>query len=560
MSSVETDPNPDDNTIGAPTSLSRLADVALTKSDAPDPVAPGNSLTYTLNATNNGPSTGTNVTITDTLPTEFSFASATPPCTGTTTLTCPLGILPPGSGTSVVINGTVASGTATGTAYNSASASHGEADPNPGNNTATGTTTVGTCPERRRRDHKADTPDPVLAGQQLGYTIAFTNRAVGRDRCHHRRSASLRSRVRFRGSGVRRNAAGHRHLRDRRSRGRRVGRRAHHLERGAPPAGQHDHEHRHRDRRGTGSRSVEQRRERTTTIGAAIADLSLTKTDRPDPVAAGGALSYTLALTNNGPDDASSVVVTDTLPPGTTFVSADVPCGESPPSLVTCRITSLALGTTTTLSITVAVPAGEDDGAVLVNTATVAAATVDLVPGNNTATATTSVVAPNPPPSRSPSISGHVFDDLNGNGRLDPGEPDLRGVVVGLTTAGPDGEFGSADDVLVVSVTTSSPYLFENLLAGTYRVIVDTSTLPAGMVATGDFDGGTDSVAIVALTSDQSVAGVDFGYADAPAVGSGGSGLPFTGGQLGMSFAVAAGAILAGALMFLASRRRVRNR
>jgi hypothetical protein len=73
----------------------------------------------------------------------------------------------------------------------------------------------------------------------------------------------------------------------------------------------------------------------------------------------------------------------------------------------------------------------------------------------------------------------------------------------------------------------------------------------------GDFDGGTDSVADVVLTSDQSVAGVDFGYADAPAVGSGGSGLPFTGGQFGMSFAVAAGAILAGALMSFVSRRRI---
>ena len=79
------------------------------------------------------------------------------------------------------------------------------------------------------------------------------------------------------------------------------------------------------------------------------------------------------------------------------------------------------------------------------------------------------------------------------------------------------------------------------------------------MVGTGDFDGGTDASADVVVTSGQSVAGVDFGYADAPVVGSGGSGLPFTGGQFGMSFAVAAGAILAGALILLGFRRGARG-
>ena len=119
---------------------------------------------------------------------------------------------------------------------------------------------------------------------------------------------------------------------------------------------------------------------------------------------------------------------------------------------------------------------------------------------------------------------------------------------------------GTVDDVPVASVTTSSPYVFANLAPDTYRITVDTATVPGGLTATADFDGDTDSRADVVLTSDQSVAGVDFGYADAPAVGSGGSGLPFTGGQFGMSFAVAAGAILAGALMSLLSRRRVASR
>ena len=53
------------------------------------------------------------------------------------------------------------------------------------------------------------------------------------------------------------------------------------------------------------------------------ADLSITKTDDADPVVAGTDLTYTLVVTNDGPSDATNVVVTDPLPAGTSFVSAD---------------------------------------------------------------------------------------------------------------------------------------------------------------------------------------------------------------------------------------------
>jgi len=44
------------------------------------------------------------------------------------------------------------------------------------------------------------------------------------------------------------------------------------------------------------------------------ADLMLTMSASRDPVTAGGLLSYTLEVTNNGPDNAQNVVVTDILP------------------------------------------------------------------------------------------------------------------------------------------------------------------------------------------------------------------------------------------------------
>src|SRR3989475_265282 len=52
------------------------------------------------------------------------------------------------------------------------------------------------------------------------------------------------------------------------------------------------------------------------------ADLSITKTDNPDPVNAGATLTYTVTVTNSGPSTAANVQVTDNLPAGVTFQSA----------------------------------------------------------------------------------------------------------------------------------------------------------------------------------------------------------------------------------------------
>src|SRR5207247_8422340 len=59
-----------------------------------------------------------------------------------------------------------------------------------------------------------------------------------------------------------------------------------------------------------------------TSVVIAQADLSITKTDNPDPVNAGATLTYTVTVTNGGPSTAANVQVTDNLPPGVTFQSA----------------------------------------------------------------------------------------------------------------------------------------------------------------------------------------------------------------------------------------------
>src|SRR2546428_700405 len=59
----------------------------------------------------------------------------------------------------------------------------------------------------------------------------------------------------------------------------------------------------------------------STTVSSAPL-LSVSKTDSPDPVAAGGTLTYTLSYSNTGNANATGVVLTDTVPANTTFVSA----------------------------------------------------------------------------------------------------------------------------------------------------------------------------------------------------------------------------------------------
>ena len=91
-----------------------------------------------------GPATATDVVMTDVLPTDLTFASATTSlgsCAGSTTVTCNLGTLDPGWSATITL--TVTASTA-GVFDNTASVTSSTADGNPVNNSGTATTTIGT--------------------------------------------------------------------------------------------------------------------------------------------------------------------------------------------------------------------------------------------------------------------------------------------------------------------------------------------------------------------------------------------------------------------------------
>ena len=132
---------------------------------------------------------------------------------------------------------------------------------------------------------------------------------------------------------------------------------------------------------------------------APTADLSITKTASPDPVTTGDDVTYTVTVTNNGPDPATSVVVTDDLPAETTFVSCSSTgegvCGGSGNNR-TVSFPLLPSGQSETITFVANVNCSVADGTVISNTATVSSSTPDPNSNNDSSTATTT--ASNPPP------------------------------------------------------------------------------------------------------------------------------------------------------------------
>ena len=103
------------------------------------------------------------------------------------------------------------------------------------------------------------------------------------------------------------------------------------------------------------------------TIETQVADLSLTKTvDNPTPGQQDN-VTFTLTLTNQGPDDATAVTVRDVLPTGFTFVSADPSTGTYEPVTGLWTLANVPNLTTPTLRIV----ATANSAAPLTNTAEV---------------------------------------------------------------------------------------------------------------------------------------------------------------------------------------------
>ncbi len=175
-----TDPVPANNSATDTDTLSPQADLSITKTDGVTTALPGGSVTYTIVATNNGPSNVTGLTVADTFPASLT---ATWTCLGAGGGSCPSSgvgninntlTLPAGGSATYTVTATI-NASATGSLSNTATvtAPGGVTDPIPGNNSATDTDTL--TPQANLAITKTDGVVGAVPGSTVIYTIVANN-------------------------------------------------------------------------------------------------------------------------------------------------------------------------------------------------------------------------------------------------------------------------------------------------------------------------------------------------------------------------------------------------
>jgi uncharacterized repeat protein (TIGR01451 family)/CSLREA domain-containing protein len=148
----------------------QIVELAIEKSGHPNPVYVGEELVYNIAVTNNGTATADPVVVVDTLPAEVEYQSDTGGCaviaTGPEVLECDVGALGPSETFIFEITVLVRPDAVPGIIVNSATV----------NDEATDTTrTLVRAPIVDLVIDKTDSPDPVMAGQELFYQVSVSN-------------------------------------------------------------------------------------------------------------------------------------------------------------------------------------------------------------------------------------------------------------------------------------------------------------------------------------------------------------------------------------------------
>jgi uncharacterized repeat protein (TIGR01451 family) len=389
---------------GLPASIgvAAAADLAISKTATPSPLAPGQNATYTLTVVNNGPNTATNVVATDTLPASMTFVSATPsvggPCTfAAPRVSCPLGsVSSRQTATITVVAALPANASGVTTVNDIASVSAATSDPVAANNTASITT-----PVRPTADVAAGIAitagSPATPGNPVALTLTGTNNGPS-DSSAVKLTSDLSplANVAFSGTppsgcaitgtvvtcAAASLAAG--------------SSLAVNLTATVPPSqigasvGLTDQVS------ASTFDPIATNNAATTTLALSppSADVAITKTALSATAVAGGDFSYTLTIRNNGPSDAASVTLSDAVP--AQFVVGDVTPSrgtcQPPSTTVACAFGTFPPGAIATVNVTGSIPTDAPVGA-FTNNATGASSTPDPNAANNSASVTTTVVA-----------------------------------------------------------------------------------------------------------------------------------------------------------------------
>ncbi|MBZ0089830.1 MAG: DUF11 domain-containing protein, partial [Thermoanaerobaculia bacterium] len=496
VTSAVGDPVPGDNSATDSDTLTPQTDLAITKTDGSATEVPGTPVTYTIVASNAGPSDAVGVTVADSFPAILSGCSTTSIAAGGATGNDAGPVLgnlndtgldlPVGASVTYSATCTIAA-SATGTLANTATvaAGAGAIDPIPGNNSATDSDTL--TPQAHLGVTKTDGSATEIPGTPVTYTITAANAgpsdAVG---------ATVADTFPATISGVTWTCVGA------------LG--------GICPVGGAGDLNAAVDlpvgasvtftATGTIASSATGTLVNTATVvtGAGTidpapvnnsatdsdtltpqADLEITKDDSADPPPAGQDLVYTLTVENLGPSDAVGVQVSDPLPAAVTYVSDTCGGTNTPPWSWT--IGALASGATATCDITVSINPAPPIS--ISNTATVSATTPDPAAGNNSDTEVTQLDAIPP----EVDVVASVAD--NGDGVL----AECETVTVAIThlrltfseaMADPPGDGGAAD------VTKPANYF----------LVAPGADFDFATTACGGTAGDDEALAIAAVTYD----------------------------------------------------------
>ncbi len=405
------------------------ADVSISLADAPDPVAAGSNITYTLTVNNAGPLTADNTLVSIDTPPNTTFQSASAPIgwsvmspavdgTGTVTFSNPM--LMPGGPQMLTVVVKVLSFTSGGTVIPATSTISSDLnDPSPSNNSAMTTTTVqqladltvnkfanvssampgtdiiytvevsGNGPDDSQNVTLTDVIPTNTTFQSIvspgGWTvmtppvngtgtITATRPTVG-FKTFHQFTITVRVNNGVSGGVTITNTAT--------------------VSSSTPDPDNTDN-----------SASVDV----TVDAPPAQADLSVTRVASPDPAIRGENLTYTVTVSNNGPDTSSILALTETLPADVTLVSFNVPAGwtvqgqggggkkaESPRgSPLVATANSMAPNTAAIFTVVVSVSLLTPDGTFLEGQSQISSeGTPDPNQSNNLASTSTEV---GPPP------------------------------------------------------------------------------------------------------------------------------------------------------------------
>ncbi|THF86439.1 DUF11 domain-containing protein [Deinococcus sp. KSM4-11] len=357
-----------------------VTDVAISKAVSRATAGSGQSLTYTVKVWNNGPNVAAGATITDTVPALLTGVTWTCAATGTATCGAASGSgnaitlsagLPVDSGpattadthyVTLTVTGMLAA-TATGTVGNTASVAHAS-DTTSGNNSATASTAI--------VDAVNDSAVIFAYGAGGSVTVLGNDTVGGAAATTANAAVTISANGGLTGLSV--NAGGQLVVPN------------------TATAGTYTVTYRLCD---TATGTACDTATVAITVGAAQADLKVTKTG-PAYAQPAQDITYTLTVTNAGPDAATTVTLTDTLPAGLTYKSSSPAAGVSGQNL-SWTAASLANGATWTVTVTATTPDTatlESTAAMraLTNQASVGSATADPVASNNAASAGTALV------------------------------------------------------------------------------------------------------------------------------------------------------------------------